>query len=158
MPTKVKIKITDNIDLRMQLDHLYEQASSIQLCVYAIAICDRVLSETSFDTATHEVIQQAVNLNLSWQRGETDIQTVRRACFKIHALAKMNDNIIEKTSLRVLGQAVATAHMREHAMVASDYAIKLCNLRTNCDDTAVGTERLWQIQTLQKALEINTSK
>ena len=149
MPTKAKIKITDNVDLRMKLDHLYEKASDIQLCEYAIAICNRVWRETLFDAATNEAIQQAVNLNLRWQRGEVDIQTVRHACFKIHALAKVNDNILDKTALRVIGQAVATAHMREHAMVASDYAIKLCNLQTNCDYTA---ERLWQIKTLEKAL------
>ena len=149
MPTKVKIKITDNVDLRIQLDRLYDKASDIQLCEYGIAICNRVWSETSFDNATNEAIRQAVNLNLSWQRGEIDIQSVRRACFKIHAFAKTNDNILDKTSLRVIGQALATAHMREHAMVASDYAIKLCNLRTDCNYTA---ERLWQIETLQKVL------
>ena len=30
--------------------------------------------------------------------------------------------------MRVVGQACASAHMKEHGLVASDYAIKCCNI------------------------------
>lgn len=44
---------------------------------------------------------------------------VRQIGFRIHQMAKENDNLLMQTSLRVVGQAVATGHMKEHAMVAS---------------------------------------
>jgi hypothetical protein len=47
--------------------------------------------------------------------------------------------------LRVIGHAVATAHMKEHALVASDYAIKLINLAYPDDLAAVQKERQWQL-------------
>ena len=73
---------------------------------------------------------------------------VRQAGFQIHQLAKNEQDIVIQTSLRVVGQAVATGHMREHAMVVSDYAIKVINLLFPNDVSAVKQERLWQIETL----------
>ena len=69
---------------------------------------------------------------------------VRQAGFQIHQLAKKAQDIVIQTSLRVVGQAIATGHMREHAMVASDYAIKVINLLFPNDVNAVKQERLWR--------------
>lgn len=48
-------------------------------------------------------------------------------------------------TFRVIGQAVASGHMKEHGMVASDYAIKLINLMYPCDMSKVIEERQWQL-------------
>ena len=53
----------------------------------------------------------------------------------------------------MVGQAVATGHMREHAMVASDYAIKVINLLFPNNVNAVKQERLWQINHLKNVEE-----
>ena len=53
---------------------------------------------------------------------------VRQAGFRIHKIARENNSEIKKTALRAAGQAVASGHMREHAMVASDYAVKTIGL------------------------------
>ena len=48
------------------------------------------------------------------------------------------------------GHAVSAAHISEHAMVASDYAvIVICLLHPDCME-AVRQERLWQIHHLQE--------
>ena len=41
------------------------------------------------------------------------------------------------------GQAVASGHMREHAMVTSDYAIKTIGLISSSSIEAITTEREW---------------
>lgn len=74
---------------------------------------------------------------------------VRQAGFKVHQLAKACDDPVIQTALRVAGQAVSTGHMREHAMVASDYAIKTINLKYPHDMNAVKVEREWHISTLR---------
>ena len=51
--------------------------------------------------------------------------------------------------MRVAGHAVAAAHMREHAMVASDYAVKVINMLYPDHMDMVITERLWQIRHLK---------
>ena len=48
--------------------------------------------------------------------------------FKIHALVRACASEIEKAALRWAGQAVGSGHMKEHAMVASDYAAKAVSL------------------------------
>ena len=61
----------------------------------------------------------------------------------------------ESGSLRVVGHAVACAHMREHAMVASDYAVKVISLlHPDCMES-VREERLWQIHHLQEVKSTN---
>lgn len=71
---------------------------------------------------------------------------VRQIGFRIHQMAKENDNLLMQTSLRVVGQAVATGHMKEHAMVASDYAIKVINIKYRFE--CCSTRRKWQIDTI----------
>jgi hypothetical protein len=53
---------------------------------------------------------------------------VRQAGFKIHKLARESEDELIQIALRVAGQSIATAHMEEHAMLASDYAVKVINL------------------------------
>ncbi|MDO4666759.1 MAG: hypothetical protein Q4A90_02855 [Streptococcus sp.] len=157
MPTKVKIKIIDASDLRMHLDSIYEQTSQVALCQWALCVATHILKMVNSLYIEHPVIKEGFEINQSWQRREVRMHDVRQVGFKIHQLAKTSQNIIEQTSLRVVGQAVATGHMREHAMVASDYAIKVINLLHPNDLDAVKDERLWQIEKLE-SLRIDSKK
>jgi len=56
--------------------------------------------------------------------------------------------LLTQAALRVTGQAVAVGHMKEHAMVASDYAIKVMNLMFPGNTEAVTIERNWQLTML----------
>ncbi len=95
------------------------------------------------------VIIAGYAVNESWQKGNARMHDVRQAGFKIHQLAKNSHDIVTQTALRVVGQAVAAGHMREHAMVSSDYAVKVINLLFPNDINAVRQERLWQIEHLR---------
>lgn len=61
-------------------------------------------------------------VNESWQKGNARMHDVRQAAFQIHRLARDSQDAVIQAALRTAGQAVAAGHMREHAMVASDYA------------------------------------
>ena len=69
---------------------------------------------------------------------------------RIHQMAKANEDVTVSAALRVAGHAVAVAHMKEHAMVASDYAIKVISLLHPVCMEAVREERMWQICHLQE--------
>lgn len=148
MATQRKIKLLDDDDLRIVLDRLYDSSSQIQLCQYALQLAEHVLNMVDFDIQ-HPILQEGFSVNIAWQRGLARMHDVRQAGFRIHALAKAEENPQIKTALRVVGQAVASGHMREHAMVASDYAIKLINLKYLLDKEAVQKERQWQIDALR---------
>lgn len=149
MPTRTKIKISDDIQLRKLLDEEYEKSSQIKLCKYALLLATHILTTIDYKDMDNSVIQTGYAVNESWQNGNARMYDVRQAGFGIHQLAKNCKDIITQTALRVVGQAVATGHMREHAMVASDYSIKVINLLFPNDTDAVKQERLWQIEHLR---------
>ena len=148
MPTKVKIKILDDVKLRTSLDGKYEMASQIKMCKYALALARHILEFVHYEDIDNVIIQDGFKINEEWQRENARMHDVRQAGFRIHQMAKGCDDLLIKTSLRVVGQAVATGHMKEHAMVASDYAIKVINIKYPNNLMAVQQERKWQIDTI----------
>ena len=149
MATRTKIKIMDIAELRAILDSEYEVASQTKLCKYAMALAAHIMEICEYPDRDNRVIKNGVLVNEEWQLGKARVHEVRQAGFQIHQMAKSCNNIIYKTALRVVGQAVATGHMREHAMVASDYAVKVVNLLHPNDGKAVEQERLWQIKQMR---------
>lgn len=145
-----KIKIQDDSELREILDELYEKASQIILCKYALLLATHILETIAYDDMDNPILQAGYKANEGWQAGKIRSYDVRQAGFQIHRLARSSQDTLTRTALRVAGQAVGVAHMREHAMVASDYAIKVINLLCPKDAEAVRQERLWQIKCLQR--------
>lgn len=149
MATKTKIKIDDHAELRKILDLEYENSSQVRLCQYALLLARHILELVNYPYQNNEVIQNGFLVNEAWQKGKARMHDVRQAGFQIHKLAKECDSLLFQTALRVVGQAIASGHMKEHAMVASDYAIKVINLMYPNNDIAVVKERQWQIDTLK---------
>ena len=49
---------------------------------------------------------------------------------------------------------IGTGHMPEHAMVASDYAVKVINLLHPGDRAAAAYERQWQVQAMREEMAV----
>ena len=49
---------------------------------------------------------------------------------------------------------IGTGHMPEHAVVASDYAIKVINLLHPGDTAAATRERQWQVQAMGEEVAV----
>jgi len=149
MATKAKIKIIDMPELRAALDAIYEEKTQLQLAQWAVMLAEHILTLVGYNYEADPVIQSGFDTNRQWQTGAARMFDVRQAGFKVHQLAKACNDPITQAALRVAGQAVGTGHMREHAMVASDYTIKAINLKYPGDISAVKAEREWQIKTLK---------
>lgn len=149
MQTKVKIKINDIPELRVLLDAIYEEKTQIQLAQWALDLAEHILALAGYDYEADPFIRAGFTANRQWQSGAARMFDVRQAGFKVHQIAKTCENPVMQAALRVAGHAVGTGHMREHAMVASDYAIKTINLKYPNDMNAVRAEREWQIAALK---------
>jgi len=79
-----------------------------------------------------------------WQKRKATIHEVRQAAFRVHSIAQQCKNEIIKIAVRTSGQAVSVGHMREHAMVCSDYAIKTIEIAFPDDHERIRKERIWQ--------------
>lgn len=150
MPTQVKIKIKDNSELRMKIDELYEKTNQVDLAKWSLLMAKRILDIVGIDYHSVDEVVNGFKVNELWQIGEARMHDVRQAGFKIHKVARESNSEIKKTALRVVGHAVGSEHMREHAIVASDYAIKTINLISPNDFDAITKEREWQLNELKK--------
>ena len=149
-----KIKICDNAELRAELDALYETTNQMILAQWAQLLVKHILDLAGVDYSNDDVILNSFNISQEWQNGLAKVHDVRQSGFQVHQIAREMDDAVRKTAYRVAGQGVAVGHMREHAMVASDYAVKVVNLLFPDDEAAVAKERQWQINTL-KHLVVN---
>lgn len=152
MPTKVKINIKDNSALRREIDELYENMDQISLARWSLSIAKHILQVVDIDYESIDEIVAGFNVNELWQNKKAGIHNVRQAGFKIHKIARACDSEIKKTALRVAGHAVGSGHMKEHAMVASDYAVKTIGLIYPKNMEAITLEREWQLNEIKKFL------
>ena len=77
--------------------------------------------------------------------GRASAYELRQAGFLAQKLSQQARSSVSKYAARVFAQAVATAHMRGHAVVSADYAVKVVNLLSPDDIEAVRKEREKQI-------------
>lgn len=149
MATKTKIKILDDKNMRNEIDFLYEKIDQVILAKWSLEIAKHILEIAEIEYLKIDEIVDGFKINELWQQGKARIYDVRKAGFSIHKLTRDSDNEIYTVALRVVGHAVASAHMKEHSMVASDYAVKVINLLYPNDMNRVLIERNWQLNKLK---------
>lgn len=147
MTQKSKIKITDDIQIRNQIFELYQTKNQKELANWALKVAVHILEKINLDT---ETIQDKIEILNAWQEDKKTTQEIRQAALSIHQEARNIQDEIQTAALRTLGHAIATGHMKEHALVASDYAIQCINKITQNDPQASSKERTWQIKQLKK--------
>lgn len=150
MASTPKIKIDDAPVLRSEIDFLTDRADQITLCRWALIIARRVLPYLEQEFPDCQVIQEGFAIQQQWQAGLVRMHDVRQAGFRIHEIARQCRSDTAKYAARAAGQAVGVGHMREHAMVCSDYVIKTlnCDPVKNSDD--IRREREFQLEELRK--------
>ncbi|OQA92471.1 MAG: hypothetical protein BWY26_00237 [Elusimicrobia bacterium ADurb.Bin231] len=150
MSTPIKLKIKDNSELRDKICSLYAMTDQISLAKWALSIAKRILCVSGIDYKNVDSLAEGFKVNELWQKGKAKIHDVRKAGFKIHKFARVCDSEIKKSAFRTAGQAVASGHMKEHAIIASDYAVKTIGLITKNDILSITEERKWQFNKLNK--------
>lgn len=150
-PTPYKIKIVDDADKRLVLEQLLDELPQQFLVMWArenatrfqylIDIGDKTLQE-KIVSETDLVLQQRLE-------GEVGAYAVRKAGFLAHSLSQKSVTDVSKYAARVYAQALATAHMRGHALVSADYAVKVVNLLTQENPSAASKERSKQLELAQ---------
>ena len=150
MTTHPKIKILDDASGRQALDKCYSNASQVALCRYALRLAAHIMETAGYNDPHNPAITAGFAANRQWQAGAARMHDVRQAGFAVHKLARQAPDELTTAVLRVVGQAIGTGHMPEHAMVASDYAIKVITLLHPGDATAATRERQWQVQAMRE--------
>lgn len=148
LPTKYKIKTQDSADLRLELEELLETLPQKDLATWAIQNSKDFLKYIDIDDESlkESIIIEASKALEERIEAKLSAHQLRQAGFLANKLSQQSINDVSKFSARVFAQAVAVGHMRRHAIVSSDYAIKVVNILYPHDEQAVLKEREKQIQ------------
>ena len=91
-----------------------------------------------------ERLKKALHVAKEWKQGNASVGDARKASVDAHAVARKSSNPTAIAVARSVGHAVATAHMADHSLGASWYALKAVKNAGR----SVDTERKWQDEQL----------
>lgn len=143
-----KIKIVDNDEIRSRIDKIYEELDQVVLAKWSLEMAKHVIEITNLDVNKYPEINEGFKIIELWQSNQARMYDVRQVGFKIHKTAREQNDEVIKNVFRVIGQAVGSGHMKEHSMVAGDYAVKVINLMYSNNMDKVNAERNWQLNKL----------
>ncbi|WP_313631455.1 putative immunity protein [Enterococcus devriesei] len=154
IPAPYKIKIKDDTSLRIQLEELLVQLPQAYLAEWALAIAQHFLPLMDPQLRNDPRIDRASEVFARRLSGRATAYEVRQAGFLANQLAKESKTEVSRFAARVFAQSIATGHMRGHAVVASDYGIKVVNLCYPNEKPEVIKERQRQIRQARQILQV----
>ncbi len=124
------------------------------LALWAADCAEHTLHLFEEKSPTDQRPRLALDVLRSWVRGEREMVECRKAAFAAHAAAREATDPAAIAAARATGQAVAVAHMWDHASHAATYAAKAASLVVAPQDAikALASEREWQWQRLREDL------
>ena len=141
-----------------QLSALVEQADKKNLATWAIDCVDRALPFFEESYPEDERPGQALVVLRSWIcTGVFSMKVIRKAALDAHAAAReVGQDNAARSAARAAGQAVATAHVKTHAIAAANYALQAIHRAATGENAQedVAKEREWQTQHLLSLLKI----
>jgi hypothetical protein len=123
-------KIDDIPELRSELENIFNSKNHKAMVRYCLLLGQHILKITSIEPCNE--IMESFEINKKWLNGETGkgfakFQIARNAAGKLLDLARNEKDPIQQKIYRVMAQIANSPHVKNHALWASDYAIKLIN-------------------------------
>ncbi len=136
---------------------LIKTAEHKTLARWTIACAERVMPYFVEKYPQDYRLQQALVALQHWiDTGIFSMKVIRTASLSAHAAAReVGEDTPARSAARATGQAVATAHVRTHAIGAAQYALQALS-RSKQDDyeRIIAQERAWQYQSLLSYIQI----
>ncbi|WP_148229434.1 putative immunity protein [Carnobacterium sp. 17-4] len=141
-----KIKIIDNVELRNKIEDNLENLPQKSVAKWALKVATPILEYLDSHLKNDVRVELGVEALEKRINGSINAYELRKIGFIVNELAKESKTEISKYAARSFAQAIATGHMRGHAMVSSDYAIKVVNHLTSNSPEASTKERRRQLE------------
>ena len=148
LPSPYKLKILDDGQKRLELEQILVQLPQKQLAQWVMEHATRFIAliDAEDESEKQKILTQVRAIFQARLDGRASAYELRQAGFLANKLSQQAQSQIGKYAARVFAQAVATGHMRGHAIVAADYAIKVRNLQSPDDLKRAVRERDRQIK------------
>jgi len=131
---------------------LVEKADKKTLAIWAFGCVERVLPFFEESYPDDERPGRALEVLRSWiDTGEFSMKVIRKAALDAHGAAReVGQDNPARSVARAAGQAVATAHVKTHAIAVRNYALQAIHRAATAENAQddVEKEREWQKQHL----------
>lgn len=118
-----------------------------QLIKWAADCSEHVLP--LFGEKIDERLIHALNVGRAWAQDNASVGDARKASVGAHTVARESTNPVAIAVARAVGHAVATAHMADHSLGATWYALKAVK---NAGES-IDAERKWQDERLPSEIK-----
>ena len=148
LPSPYKLKILDDGEKRLELELVLEELPQGKLARWAMKIASSFIAliDAEDESEKQKILTQVRAIFRARLDGRASAYELRQAGFLANKLSQQAQSQIGKYAARVFAQAVATGHMRGHAIVSAYYAIKVRNLQSPDDMQRAVKERERQIE------------
>ena len=148
LPSPYKLKILDDGQKRLELEQILVELPQQQLAQWAMEHATRFIAliDAEDESEKQKILTQVRAIFRARLDDRASAYELRQAGFLAQQLSQQAKSPVSKYAARVFSQAVATAHMRGHAIVSADYAVKVINMQSPDDMKAVISERKQQIR------------
>jgi hypothetical protein len=145
-------KIDDIPDLRIELENIFDSKNHKEMVKYCLLLGQHVLEITKMEPC--DEIMESFEINKKWLKGETGngfakFQNARNAADKLLNMARNEKDSINEKFYRIMAQIANSPHVKNHALWASDYTIKLINKMYPNNFDEVKKERKIQIELMK---------
>lgn len=142
-------KLEDIPQLKAKLIERFDTKTHRQVSSYGMLLADHILRVAGIPMS--ETLKSCYSVNRRWRNGDAAFQEARDVSGTIHDLARGEKDPAKANALRAVAQVAAIPHVKRHALIASDYAVKVINLLHPGDLDAVKKEREVQLLLMEKA-------
>jgi hypothetical protein len=145
-------KIDDIPELRIELEKIFHGKSHKKMVEYCLLLGQHILTIAGMEPCNE--IVESFEINKMWLNGKTGrgfakFQTARDAAGKLLEIAREEKDPIRQKTYRVMAQIANSPHVKNHALWASDYAVKLINTMYPNNFAEVKKEREKQIELMK---------
>lgn len=144
------MKLKDNKNLRTLIELSFKNMTPVNQSKWALSLAIRVLNRVGINYLEIPEVVNGIKKNERWQTHSGSEYDVRNAAFAVQTLATKYTDITMRTAIRMIGHAIASGDRSDHALVSSDYAIKVIDLITDNNKDEINKERNWQLTELKK--------
>ncbi len=147
-----KISFADDQAIRSEIDTLAERADQVTLARWAVQCAKHVEFLIEEEFPDHPALDKGFFVLELWLKGLAQVHDVRQAGFEVHNFARRCESQPAIAAARAAGHAISVGHMREHAIICSDYAVKAAGLYSNDNSSVIRRERAFQRDMLRKLM------
>ena len=149
-PIRNSIKLTTlTSKVKKSMAGLQHKPDKKGLARWAADCAEHVLPYFEKERPNDDRPREAIEACREWaDTGVFSMSHVRGTSLAAHAAAREAKDEAACAAARAAGQALATAHVPDHAIAAAAYALKAAAMNSNDIDDSISKEHEWQLKDL----------